>query len=56
LLKEDESNFNTKNTRKNIDNLLFAAVGTARHQHGLEASTVCGRAGDKLLKDKSVLK
>jgi len=41
---------------KNIDILLFVAVGTASLQHGLEARTGCGRSGDTLLKDKPALK
>jgi len=39
-----------------IHTLLFAAVGTASLQHGLEARTVCGRSGDTLLKNKPTLK
>ena len=39
---------------KIIYTLLFAAVGTASLQHGLEAKTVCGRSGGTLLNDKPV--
>jgi hypothetical protein len=37
-----------KIARKKIDVLLCAAVGTANHQHGLEARTVHGRHANML--------
>ena len=44
LLWENEgvSNENVKKVHKETEVLLCAAVGTASHQHGLEACTVCG--------------
>jgi len=36
--------------------LLFSTVGTASLQRGLEARTVCGRSGNRLLKNKLALK
>lgn len=44
---EDESNESVTRAKK-IDILLFAAVGTASHQHGLEACTEYGRSADML--------
>jgi hypothetical protein len=41
-------------TVQNIETVLCTAVGTASHQHGLEACTVCGRPGNVLKDDKAV--
>jgi len=38
-----------------METVLCAAVGTASHQHVLEACTVYGRSGAMLKNDKAVL-